>query len=186
MKAGWFSFNNDDYNVDDDIKSDDSARAQYGSGSALSPAARLQRAARRPIVKARAHACDWLHSTYGASHCSQCQPVPVTATTRPTGVADVDGVAGAGIGERQSSSAGAARTNGPMNVRVFVLGRGLASFPYHEIRLSSKRYLGSHSLTPTKYHHVIPILYTLNDETSPLTTMPLVTRSLQQSTVNML
>jgi hypothetical protein len=28
MKAGWFSFNNDDYNVDDDIKSDDSARAQ--------------------------------------------------------------------------------------------------------------------------------------------------------------
>ena len=119
------------------------------------------------------------------------QPVPVpasavTATTRPTGVADVDGVAGAGIGEWQPSSAGAARTNGPMNVRVFVLGRGLASFPYHEIRLSSKRYLGSHSLTPTKYHHVIPILYTLNDETSPLTTMPLVTRSLQQSTVNML
>ena len=60
MKAGWFSFNNDDYNVDDDIKSDDSARAQNGSGSALSPAARLQRPARRPIVKARAHACDSL------------------------------------------------------------------------------------------------------------------------------
>ena len=177
MKAGWFSFNNDDYNVDDDIKSDDSARAQNGSGSALSPAARLQRPARRPIVKARAHACDslqWRRPSVRAA--------PVTAKRRT----DVDGVAGAGIGEWQPSSAGAARTNGPMNVRVFVLGRGLASFPYHEIRLSSKRYLGSHSLTPTKYHHVIPILYTLNDETSPLTTMPLVTRSLQQSTVNML
>ena len=130
MKAGWFSFNNDDYNVDDDIKSDDSARAQNGSGSALSPAARLQRPARRPIVKARAHACDSLQLRRRPS----VQAAAVTAKRRT----DVDGVAGAGIGEWQPSSAGAARTNGPMNVRVFVLGRGLASFPYHEIRLSKQ------------------------------------------------
>ena len=74
MKAGWFSFNNDDYNVDDDIKSDDSARAEW-SGSALSPAAPLHRAARRPIVKARARTRATDSPAAALAWASQCQPV---------------------------------------------------------------------------------------------------------------
>lgn len=44
----------------------------------------------------------------------------------------------------------------PMRLSFFVHGRSLASFPYHSAL--EQAILGSHSLTPTKYHHhVIPI-----------------------------